>query len=339
MSAGNRLGEVPPVRLVVLRALNLGDILTGLPALRALRRAFPLHHMTVAAPSAYGSLLRREVGIDDLSDSHELAPLDPALAGPDVAVDLHGRGPGSQPLLLALSPRRLVAFAHPDIPDTAGMPEWRPGEHEVVRWCRLLQECAIPASPDRLELGPAPVTAPACARDATVIHPGAAAPARRWPPRRWAEVVRAEVGAGRRVVLTGSAGEAAVAATIAAAAPGAAVCNLAGRTDLDELIAVVRSAGRVISGDTGVAHLAFATATPSVTLYGPVPPAEWGPPPGRPWHVALWKGQRGDPHASRLDPGLAAITAGDVITAGRLLDARLASSSRPSPTVTSGAAP
>jgi ADP-heptose:LPS heptosyltransferase len=44
--------------------------------------------------------------------------------------------------------------------------------------------------------------------------------------------------------------------------------------------------------------------TPSVVLFGPTPPAEWGPPASRPWHRALWAGRRGDPHAAEPDPGL-----------------------------------
>ena len=47
------------------------------------------------------------------------------------------------------------------------------------------------------------------ARGATVVHPGAASPARRWPPERWAAVARAERRAGRRVVVTGAAASAA----------------------------------------------------------------------------------------------------------------------------------
>ena len=39
-------------------------------------------------------------------------------------------------------------------------------------------------------------------------------------------------------------------------------------------------------------------------VFGPVPPAEWGPPPERTRHRALWAGRRGDPHGDAPDPGL-----------------------------------
>jgi ADP-heptose:LPS heptosyltransferase len=70
----------------------------------------------------------------------------------------------------------------------------------------------------------------------------------------------------------------------------------------------------VACGDTGVAHLATALGTPSVVLFGPTPPAEWGPPPD-PGHAVLWAGRRGDPHAAAPDPGLLAITVLDVVAA------------------------
>jgi ADP-heptose:LPS heptosyltransferase len=94
---------------------------------------------------------------------------------------------------------------------------------------------------------------------------------------------------------------------------------LAGRTDLVALAALVAGAARVLCGDTGVAHLATAYGIPSIVLFGPVPPDEWGPPRERAHHRALWSGRRGDPHAPRPDPGLLQITVDDVVAAGRNL--------------------
>lgn len=295
--------------LLVLRALGLGDFLTGLPALRALADAFPNHRRVLAMPPALEPLARVTGVVHEVLPAHGLQPIEGRMASPDVAVNLHGRGPKSHRVLTALTPRRLIAFAHPAVPETADFPEWRAGEHEVLRWCRLLEESFIPASPTRLDLD-----LPAPQHGATVIHPGASSGARRWPPERWAAVARHERLEGREVLVTGGPDEASLAATVAAMAGLPRVASLAGRTSVSELAATVAGAGLVVCGDTGVAHLASAARTPSVVLFGPTPPSEWGPPP-RAIHKVLWTGEVGDPHGDQPTSGLLAISVDAVLTA------------------------
>jgi ADP-heptose:LPS heptosyltransferase len=296
--------------LLVLRALGLGDFLTALPALRALAETFPHHRRLLAAPLALGPLACLTGAIDAVVDAVRLAPLALAQA-PDIAVNLHGRGPQSHRVLLATRPRSLVAFEHPDIPRTGFAPPWRADEHEVLRWCRLLVEHGIAADPTRLDLARPPVPAPPAAVGATLIHPGAAHGARRWPADRWAALARAEVVAGRRVIITAGAGEIDLARTVAHRA-GLDDGVVHSGADLLQLAAVVAAAARVVVGDTGVAHLATALGTPSVVLFGPTSPALWGPPPGRRRHRALWAGVSGDPRGATVDPGLLAISVSDV---------------------------
>ena len=297
-----------PRRLVVLRALKLGDLLAAVPALRALARTFPHHERVLAAPAWLEPLVTHIGVVDGIVDTPGLAALDPSLGGADVAVNLHGSGPQSTALLAASRPGRLISFG------LAGGPVWRDDEHERERWCRLLREYGIPADAGDLHVEVPHVEVPEQAHGATVLHSGASSEARRWPVERWAAVARAELDAGRGVVLTGSVGEAPLAAEVArrAGLPGSAV--LAGRTGLLELLAVVAASARVVCGDTGVAHVASALGTPSVVLFGPTSPATWGPPASGP-HIALWSGSPGDPHATRADPGLLAISADDVIEA------------------------
>lgn len=311
--------------LLVLRALGLGDFLTALPALRALGDALPGHRRVLAMPAALAPLAAVAGVADEVLDTRPLAPLGAWPAPPDTAVNLHGRGPESHRVLLATRPRRLLAFHQPAVAETDGAPRWRADEHEVLRWCRLLDAYGIAADPTRLDLLPdgarLPVAAPAAARGATLIHPGAASPARRWPAARFAAVARAERRAGRRVIVTGGVGEVALAHQVAAAAGLAPTAVHAGRSTVVDLAALVGAAGRVVCGDTGVAHLATALRTPSVVLFGPTPPAVWGPPPGRPWHRTVWAGRAGDPHGDRVDPGLATIGVETVLAALSALEA------------------
>ncbi|HZB35614.1 MAG TPA: glycosyltransferase family 9 protein [Gaiellaceae bacterium] len=301
--------------LVALRPLGLGDLLTGVPAIRALARAFPEHRRILAAPAALAPLALHAGGIDAVHHTVPGAALDAALGQADVAVDLHGKGPESHRVLLAARPRRLIAFANTAVGESSAGPEWRFDEHEVARWCRMLTKSGVPADPVDLDLDPPPVPVPASLSGATLIHPGAASEARRWPAERFAEVARVESESGRRVVVTGSRQEVALAAHVAelGGLPRSAV--LAGRTDLLTLAALVATAGRVVCGDTGVGHLATALRTASVVLFGPVSPAHWGPPPDRPWHRVLWAGRTGNPHSDRPDRGLLDIGVEDVLEA------------------------
>ena len=299
-------------RLVVLRPLGLGDFLTGVPAYRALAAAFPHHERILAATSGLAPLAALEGSFHRVVPTRPLVPLDPGLHGADVAVDLHGRGPESHCVLLASSPRRLIAFRNDEVPASAGMPAWREDEHEVDRWCRLLAEHGIAADVTDLRLDD-PGRSPRAA-DATLIHPGAASGARRWPPERFAVVARAELERGRRVIVTGSADEHPMALEVARRASLREGALLAGQTDVMDLARLVASAARVICGDTGVAHLATAFGVPSVVLFGPVSPALWGPP-ASDAHIPLWTGRAGSPHEARTSPGLLEIRVADVLAA------------------------
>src|SRR4051812_45694676 len=148
----------------------------------------------------------------ELADTAGLDRLPPGIPRPDIAVNLHGRGPQSHAALLARQPRAIVAFANRVV--GVDGPAWRADEHEVRRWCRMLTESGVPADPSRLYIDAPPASAHA-RPGATVIHPGAASRARRWPAERWAAVARWERERGRAVLLTGVAAERPLASAIA----------------------------------------------------------------------------------------------------------------------------
>lgn len=284
--------------MLVLRALGLGDLLTGLPALRALHRARPADRVVLVAPAVLAPLARLSGAVDALLPHAGLHDGPVRTDGrPGLAVNLHGRGPESTALLRATRPQELWAFGPG--------PQWRDGEHEVDRWCRLLGHYGVAADPAELAL-PRP-DRPSPAPGAVLVHPGAAAGSRRWPVDRFAAVAAALAADGHRVVATGGPAERDLAAAV-----GAEVLA----PDLLGLAALVADAALVVCGDTGVAHLATAYRTPSVLLFGPTPPAEWGPRTGP--HTVLWTGNgRGDPHGTGPDPALLAITVDEVLAAAR----------------------
>src|SRR3954453_13006610 len=148
--------------LLILRALGIGDVLTAVPAIRALAERFPDHHRLLAAPERLRPLIAM-IGFRD--GEHEPGYPPPTLRAVDevlaqgglrrwaaqppagsLAINLHGRGPQSHRLLLESRPHRLVAFENREVPATVGGPKWRQDEHEVDRWCRLLTQSGIPAA-------------------------------------------------------------------------------------------------------------------------------------------------------------------------------------------------
>ncbi|MFG3704652.1 glycosyltransferase family 9 protein, partial [Micromonospora sp. NPDC047670] len=191
--------------------------------------------------------------------------------------------------------------------------DWDDDEHEVHRWCRLLGWYGIPA--DRGDLALRRPAAGGLPTGVSIVHPGAKAAARRWPPSRFAAVARELARRGHRVVVTGTPGERAIAAEVARGAGLPDTAVLAGETGIGELAALVAHGRLVISGDTGIGHLATAYGTPSVLLFGPVSPALWGPPPDRPWHQALWAGPLAGPADAVPHPALAALDVPDVLAA------------------------
>jgi ADP-heptose:LPS heptosyltransferase len=282
--------------ILVLRALGLGDLLTGLPALAMLRAARPDHDIVLATPTWFDPLVRLAGSVDRVVHAHELSPITDPPSRPDLAVDLHGNGPESVRLLQACDPREILAFATPSAP------RWYACEHEVARWCRLLAEglpingAAAPSVVGSLAVPDLPDVP----SGVSVLHCGAKSRARQWPPARFAELARRLTTAGHRVVVTGASNEAPIAALIARES-GTRSCTDLG---LLELAALIAHARLVVSGDTGVAHLASAYATPSVTLFGPVSPMVWGPPDEQ-WHQVLAHGAgNGDPHGNTPDPAL-----------------------------------
>ncbi|MCO1654569.1 glycosyltransferase family 9 protein [Pseudonocardia sp. S2-4] len=296
---------------LVLRALGLGDLLVAVPALRGLRKARPEHRIVLATPAPLVGLAELTGAVDEVLPTAAPHELRPTWDGPpDLAVNLHGAGPQSHHALDALRPRARIGFGGPpgwDGPTHAQVSAGHPHEREL--WCTMLAHHGIPADPLDLRLDPQARAAPA-----VVVHPGAAFGAKRWPAERFAAVAAALEGPVP-VVVTGSAEERESAQRVAGAAGLPAERVLAGRTSIRELCDVVAGAALVVSGDTGIAHLAAAFGTPSVVLFGPAEPRRWGPPPGPHRVLTAPQLRRGDPFADDPDPALLAVGVEEVLDA------------------------
>jgi len=281
-----------PRRIAVFRALQLGDLLCAVPALRALRRAFPDAHVTlVGLPWAASFATRFAHLIDGFLEfpgfpglperTPDIAAFPAFVAAAqaarfDAALQLHGRGDLTNPIVALLGARVTAGFRGEGqwCRDPVLHAPWPAAGHEINRLLVLMDHLGIPRAGLGLEfpLAPEEVAAAAALRhrhglDAgryACVHPGARLHSRRWPPESFASVARTLCQAGLRVVVTGSADEADVAARVAAGVPGA--LDLAGATSLGVLGALLHDARVLVCNDTGVSHIAAALGTPSVVV-------------------------------------------------------------------------
>lgn len=274
----------------------LGDTVMAVPAVRALRRGFPDARMLLAGPWAW---LLAEPGLAD-----SLLPYPRGWAARLRTADVVNRFAPSIALLLPNSlesalaawcwgARRRVGFARggrgPLLTEAIALPE--PRRHQVDEYLLLAERCGgvveereprlTPPAEDtteRLEaralLQSAGVSRSGGAR-VVGIHLGAAyGPSKLWPQARVAELCQLVGREGATALLLGAPAEAAAAAAVTARAPAA---NLVGRDRPALLPALLAELDVVVSGDTGVAHLAAALGTPAVTLFGPTDPALTAP--------------------------------------------------------------
>ena len=272
--------------------------------------AFPAEPLYLAAPAGLTPLIDLIGGVRQVVPTAGLGAQSWRIPRPEIGINLHGRGPQSHRLLETSRPRKLWGFRNAAAGHLDG-PDWIEDEHEVTRWCRLVRHYGGPALESDLGLAVPDLDVP---RGVTIIHPGAKSPTRRWPPDRFAAVARRLRADGHRVLVTASPDERSRAVRVA---EGAGLDESAVPvTGLAELAALVAHARLLISGDTGIAHLASAYGTPSVTLFGPMSPARWGPP-GRPYHRPLWHGTRSEPgdRPGPPHPALIAIGEDEVLAA------------------------
>lgn len=108
------------------------------------------------------------------------------------------------------------------------------------------------------------------------IHPGGRKPLKGWPEQKFSELAKRLASDGASLCITGSETERPLAGRIAAAV-GPKAANIAGKTDLETLLAVIGSVDLFITGDSAPLHMASAMNTPTVAIFGPSKSKETGP--------------------------------------------------------------
>jgi ADP-heptose:LPS heptosyltransferase len=288
------------VRIAVLRALVLGDLLCAVPTLRSFRRAFPSADVTlIGLPWARTFVDRFAAYLDDfleLPGYPGLPEREPDVAAIpdflreaqsrefDLVVQLHGSGEVTNPLALLLGGGRTAGF-YPDggwCPDAEAFAVYPDRGPEPMRLLRLPEFIGLPVDGPQLEFPVGDDDRSELAEttgelgEYAVVHAGARLPSRRWSPAGFAVVADALAARGLRVVLSGSEAEAPITAEVAGAMTSPAL-DLAGRTSLGGLGALLERARLLVTNDTGVSHVAAALRTPSVVVFTASDPRRWAP--------------------------------------------------------------
>lgn len=288
-------------RIVIFRALQLGDMLCVVPALRALRLAYPRSHITlIGLPWAADFARRFDHYLDDFvafpgyPGLPEIEPDIAALPGFfaamqkrrfDLAVQLHGSGSYVNSIVALFNAQRVAGFYSPGewCPDPSSFMPWPDTLAEPLRYLALLRFLDIAASDAELEFPHNPEDE-RCLRERglipdrkyVVIHPGAQLPSRRWPLQNFIALANFIGKSGYDVVITGTKREAQLTAALAAASQ-VPVRDLGGQTSLGELAGLLRRARLLIANDTGLSHLAAALHVPSVIACFASDSRRWAP--------------------------------------------------------------
>jgi ADP-heptose:LPS heptosyltransferase len=196
----------------------------------------------------------------------------------DLAVQLHGSGTLTNPLIALLGASRTAGFAAPGaiVPDPDLFIAYPEDGHEITRLLTLTRHFGSPVSETSLEF-PVPCDVDLdIERPFVCIHAGARDPARRWSPAGFAAVADALAARGLTVVLTGAESEASAARAVETSMRYPAI-NVCGQTDLRELAALLNEATLLVTNDTGVSHIAAALETPSIVVFTCSDPRRWAP--------------------------------------------------------------
>lgn len=280
-------------RIAVLRANAIGDFVFALPALAALKRAYPDAEIVLLGQHWHNGFLSGRPGPVDRvavvpagAGVNDTGPEDPAehrrffaaMAGErfDLAVQLHGGGRHSNPFVRRLGARLAVGAR---TPDAAPLDRWVPYVYAQSEIARCLEVVGLVGAAADDWTPRLPVTArdrsdaeaalPDDGRPLAVLCPGAGDPRRRWPAARFAAVGDALADDGLRVAVTGTAGERAVAAAVVSAMSRPAE-DLSGWLSLEGLAGLLSRSSLAVANDSGSLHLAGAVGAPTVGVY-------WGP--------------------------------------------------------------
>jgi ADP-heptose:LPS heptosyltransferase len=279
-------------KIAVVRANALGDFIFTLPALEALRNAYPEAEIVLLAKDWHRTFLAKrpspvdrvivvppyggvsaEPGSEQNEDELERFFSQMQREHFDLAIQLHGGGGYSNPFVCRLQAKLAIGLK---APNAFALDRWVPYEYfqsEIMRYLEVVSLVgAVPTTVEpriavtKEDVAEAQRAVVEDAHPLVVLHPGATDTRRRWSACKFAQVGDALAARGARILVTGVKAEAAAVEEVRESMQAQAH-NLCAKLTLNGLTGLFSRCHLVISNDTGPLHLAYALRTPSIGLY------------------------------------------------------------------------
>jgi ADP-heptose:LPS heptosyltransferase len=282
-------------KIAVFRATALGDFIFALPALAALRAAYPQAEILYLGRDWHTSFVpgriagaHRVIAVPPVHDKNLIGQglvIDPQYEpvfynqmqaeNIDLALQMQGGGDYSNPFILNLRPRFSAGLKSPTaIP----LDRWLPYLYYQNEVARLLEVVSLVGG----QVGAAGLSPvlPVLASDQAaaapflqaiggpyaVLHPGSTDPRRCWSPARFAELGDYLAAHGLAVVLVGTSIEAGYVQAVLGSMRAPAI-DLSGRLDLSALTGLLARAALFAGNDSGPLHMALAVGARALGLF------------------------------------------------------------------------
>lgn len=285
------------MKIGVLRANALGDVIVTMPALHALKTAYPNSELVLIGRENHRELFEgRESPVDRVIPLPPMIQFDrPLSISPDheifqrlrdesfdLVLQLHGGGRHSNRFVNLMAPRHSVGAKTEDAEELTTFCSYNRFQHEVLRQFEILSLIDVTGpfskpelrySSEEKERGRKILSSFKCQDQIVLVNPGAKDPRRRWPVEKFGMVAKRLSEKGATVLINAGPDEKELAEEVKRFCPEAVIIS----PTLKDLIGILVNCDLVVSNDTGTMHLALALRIPTVALFWYVNVLGYGP--------------------------------------------------------------
>lgn len=288
-------------KIAIFRALQLGDLLCSIPAIRSLRSAYPSAEITLLGlPWAASFVARFKMyfnkfihfpgfhGLPEQTYSQQLWNQFEEIMRKenfDLIIQMQGNGTIVNEMLQNLNAKQLAGFYRNDCNINSPLfIEYPEHINEIEKHILLMHHLGIPSTGTYLEFPLykkderdfEALLLPVIPHKYTIIHPGSRSESRQWSPIFFAALADYCIEQGFTAIITGTSEEIDITREVVKSMKHTPI-DLTGKTSLGAVAMLIKDAGLLISNCTGVSHIAAAFKTRSVVISMDGEPERWSP--------------------------------------------------------------